>query len=82
IVLQKSADSFDRIHEKQDSPSKPEAELPVQVVAEVELVVVELSAAARPASSPYDAFRLVPAVLDTGDASLVVAATTGPTYLL
>ncbi|MCI76640.1 hypothetical protein A2U01_0097910, partial [Trifolium medium] len=53
IVLQKSADSFDRIHEKQDFPLEPEAELPIQVVTGVELVVVELSAAARPASSPY-----------------------------
>ncbi|MCI94062.1 hypothetical protein A2U01_0115360, partial [Trifolium medium] len=68
-----SVDSFDRIHEKQGSPSEPEAELPVQVEAEVELVVVQLSAIARPASSLYDAFRPAPAVLDIGDASLVVA---------
>ncbi|MCI52742.1 hypothetical protein A2U01_0073988, partial [Trifolium medium] len=65
-----------------DSLSEPVAELPDQVVAGVERVVVQLSAAARPASSPYDTFWLTPAVLDIGDASLVVAATTGPTYLL
>ncbi|MCI64856.1 hypothetical protein A2U01_0086114, partial [Trifolium medium] len=64
-----SAGSFDRTHEKQDSPLEPEAELPVQVVAGVELVVVELSTAARRASSPYDAFRFAPAVLDIGDVS-------------
>ncbi|MCI37462.1 hypothetical protein A2U01_0058686, partial [Trifolium medium] len=57
------------------------AELPDQVVAGVELVVVELSAAARPAPSPYDAFRPASAVLDIGDASLVVATTSEPTYL-
>ncbi|MCI52925.1 hypothetical protein A2U01_0074171, partial [Trifolium medium] len=56
-ALQKLAGSFDRIHEKQDFPLEPEAELPVQIVAGVELVVVQLSTAARPASSPYDAFR-------------------------
>ncbi|MCI71885.1 hypothetical protein A2U01_0093148 [Trifolium medium] len=43
-----SAGSFERTHEKQDSLSEPEAGLPAQVVAEVELVVVQLSAAARP----------------------------------
>ncbi|MCI29505.1 hypothetical protein A2U01_0050714, partial [Trifolium medium] len=48
-----------------DSPLEPEAELPAQVVAGVELVV-QLSTAARPASSPNDAFRLAPAVLDIG----------------
>ncbi|MCI60154.1 hypothetical protein A2U01_0081409, partial [Trifolium medium] len=42
---------------------------------------VKLSAAARPASSPYDVFRYALAVLDIGDALLVVAATSGPTYL-
>ncbi|MCI80354.1 hypothetical protein A2U01_0101625, partial [Trifolium medium] len=36
--------------------------------------------AARPASSPYDAFQPAPAVLDTGGASLAVVATSGPTY--
>ncbi|MCI95785.1 hypothetical protein A2U01_0117084, partial [Trifolium medium] len=56
-------------------------ELPVQVVAGVELVVIELSAAIRPASFPYGVFRPAPAVLDIGDASLVVATITGPTYL-
>ncbi|MCI75565.1 hypothetical protein A2U01_0096834, partial [Trifolium medium] len=61
----------------------PEAELPARVVAGVELVVVaQLSAAARPASSPYDAFRPAPVVLDIGGASPVVAATTEPTYSL
>ncbi|MCI53519.1 hypothetical protein A2U01_0074766, partial [Trifolium medium] len=53
------------------------AELPVQVVAGV-----GLSAAARPASSPYEAFWSAPAVLDISDASLVVATTSGPTYFL
>ncbi|MCI51804.1 hypothetical protein A2U01_0073048, partial [Trifolium medium] len=54
-----------------------------QVVAEVELVVVaQLSAVARPASSPYDATRPEPAIPDTGNASLVVVATTEPTYFL
>ncbi|MCI72218.1 hypothetical protein A2U01_0093481, partial [Trifolium medium] len=46
-----------------DSPLEPEAELPDQVMDGVELVVVQLSATARPASSPYDAFRPAPAVL-------------------
>ncbi|MCI50527.1 hypothetical protein A2U01_0071771, partial [Trifolium medium] len=41
--------------------------------------VVQLSAAVRPASSPYDASRHAPAVPDTDDASLVVVATSGPT---
>ncbi|MCI97953.1 hypothetical protein A2U01_0119254, partial [Trifolium medium] len=50
------------------------------VVAEVALVVVQLSAAARPASSPFDASRPAPAVPNTGDASLAVVATSGPTY--
>ncbi|MCI98164.1 hypothetical protein A2U01_0119467, partial [Trifolium medium] len=58
------------------------AELPVQVVAEVEPVVVQLFAAARPALSPYDASLPAPAVLGIGDALLVVAATTEPTYFL
>ncbi|MCI61120.1 hypothetical protein A2U01_0082376, partial [Trifolium medium] len=59
---------------------EPEAELPAQVVAGVELVVVvQLSVAARPASSPCDAFRPAPAVLDIGGASPVVVATTEPT---
>ncbi|MCI54253.1 hypothetical protein A2U01_0075502, partial [Trifolium medium] len=62
------------IHEKQGSPLEPEAE--------VELVVVQLSAVTRPASSPYDAFWPAPAILDIGDASLAVVATTGPTYSL
>ncbi|MCI77604.1 hypothetical protein A2U01_0098874, partial [Trifolium medium] len=44
-------------------PLEPEAELPVQAEAEVELVVVQFSAAARHASSPYDAFRPAPVVL-------------------
>ncbi|MCI69840.1 hypothetical protein A2U01_0091103, partial [Trifolium medium] len=45
------------------------------VVVKVEpMVVVQLSAAARPASSPSDASRPAPAVPDTGDASLVVVA--------
>ncbi|MCI35468.1 hypothetical protein A2U01_0056689, partial [Trifolium medium] len=80
-ALQRSADSFDRIREKQGSLLGPEAELPARVVAEVELVVVvQPSAAARHASSPYDAFRPAPVVLDTSDASLVVVATSGPTY--
>ncbi|MCI88693.1 hypothetical protein A2U01_0109980, partial [Trifolium medium] len=70
------------IREKQDSPLEPEAELPVQAVAGVVLVVVELSAPARPASSTYDVSRPAPAVPDIGDASLVVVATYGPTYLL
>ncbi|MCI65223.1 hypothetical protein A2U01_0086481, partial [Trifolium medium] len=56
------------IHEKQDFPLEPEAELPVRVVAGVELLVVELSAPVRPATSPYDVFRPAPAVLDIGDA--------------
>ncbi|MCI25576.1 hypothetical protein A2U01_0046767 [Trifolium medium] len=63
-----------------DSPLEPVAELPDPVVAEVELVVVQLSATARPASSPYDAFRPAPDVLGIDGALLVVAATTGPTY--
>ncbi|MCI53173.1 hypothetical protein A2U01_0074419, partial [Trifolium medium] len=46
----------------------------------VEQVVVQLSAAARPSSSPYDAFRPALAVPDTGDASLAVVATSEPTY--
>ncbi|MCI42985.1 hypothetical protein A2U01_0064222, partial [Trifolium medium] len=67
-VLQRSADSFDdRIHEKQGSLLEPEAELPVQAEAEVELVVVQLSDVARLASSPYDSFRPTPAVPDIGD---------------
>ncbi|MCI85086.1 hypothetical protein A2U01_0106365, partial [Trifolium medium] len=44
--------------------------------------VAQLSAAAGPASSPYDASRPVTVVPDTGDASLVVATTSGPTYYL
>ncbi|MCI76723.1 hypothetical protein A2U01_0097993, partial [Trifolium medium] len=67
---------------KQDSPLEPVAELPDQVVAEVELVLVELSAVARPASSPYDAFWTALVILGIGGASFVVVATTGPTYLL
>ncbi|MCI89628.1 hypothetical protein A2U01_0110917, partial [Trifolium medium] len=41
---------------------------------------VQLSVVARPASSPYDAFRPAHVVLDIGDASLVVVATSGSTY--
>ncbi|MCI95457.1 hypothetical protein A2U01_0116755, partial [Trifolium medium] len=56
-----------RIRGKQGSPLEPVAELPDYVVAGVELVV-QLFAAATPTSFPYDAFRLVPVVLDTDDA--------------
>ncbi|MCI87593.1 hypothetical protein A2U01_0108877, partial [Trifolium medium] len=62
--------------------SEPEAGLPAQVVAEVELVVAQLSVVARPASFPYDAFRPAPTVLDIGSASPAVVATTEPTYFL
>ncbi|MCI85296.1 hypothetical protein A2U01_0106575, partial [Trifolium medium] len=44
-----------------DSLSGPEAGLPAQVVVGVELVVVQLSAIARLASSPGDASRPAPA---------------------
>ncbi|MCI69118.1 hypothetical protein A2U01_0090379, partial [Trifolium medium] len=40
------------------------------------------SAAARPASSPYDVFRPAPVVPDIGDASLAVVATSELTYYL
>ncbi|MCI89494.1 hypothetical protein A2U01_0110783, partial [Trifolium medium] len=70
--------SFYKILEKQGSPLEPVAELPDWAVVDVELVVAQLSAAAGPASSPYDASRPVPVVPDTGDASLAVAATSGP----
>ncbi|MCI70442.1 hypothetical protein A2U01_0091705, partial [Trifolium medium] len=40
------------------------------VVVGVKPVLVQLSADARPVSSPYDASRHAPAVPDTGDASL------------
>ncbi|MCI94487.1 hypothetical protein A2U01_0115785, partial [Trifolium medium] len=50
------ADSFYKIRERQDFLSEPEAGLPAQVVVEAALVeVVQLSAVARPASSPCDA---------------------------
>ncbi|MCI39946.1 hypothetical protein A2U01_0061178, partial [Trifolium medium] len=80
-ALQRLADSFYRIRGKQDSPSEPMAELPDWVVAEAALVVVvQPSAAARPASSPYDSSRPAPAVPDTGGASSAVIATSGPIY--
>ncbi|MCI24553.1 hypothetical protein A2U01_0045737, partial [Trifolium medium] len=67
--LQRSADSFYKIHEKQGSLLEPEAELPARVVAGAALVVViQLSATARPASSPYGSFRPAPVVLDIDDA--------------
>ncbi|MCI97144.1 hypothetical protein A2U01_0118444, partial [Trifolium medium] len=60
-------DSSGKIHGKQDFPLESEAELPVQVVAGVELSVV-----VRHASFLYDASQLAPAVLDIADALLVV----------
>ncbi|MCI51313.1 hypothetical protein A2U01_0072557, partial [Trifolium medium] len=63
-------DSSGIIHGKQGSLLEPEAELPVQVVAGVELFAV-----ARHASFPYDASQLAPVDLDIGDALLVVVAT-------
>ncbi|MCI93840.1 hypothetical protein A2U01_0115138, partial [Trifolium medium] len=51
-------DSSGIIHEKQDSFLGPEVELPVQVVAGVELYAV-----VKHASFPYDASQLALAVL-------------------
>ncbi|MCI65286.1 hypothetical protein A2U01_0086544, partial [Trifolium medium] len=48
----------------------PGAELPVPVVAGV-----ELSAVVKHSSFPYDASQIAPADLNTGDASLAVVAT-------
>ncbi|MCI90291.1 hypothetical protein A2U01_0111583, partial [Trifolium medium] len=69
---------------KQDSLLGPEAELPVPVVAGVELFAV-----VRLASFPYDTSQLAPVVLDIGNAllvvvatSLAVVATSEPTYYL
>ncbi|MCI66810.1 hypothetical protein A2U01_0088068, partial [Trifolium medium] len=59
------------------SPLEPEAELPVQVVAGVELFVV-----AGCASFPYDSFQPAPTIPDIACASLVVAVTFGSTNLL
>ncbi|MCI51225.1 hypothetical protein A2U01_0072469, partial [Trifolium medium] len=70
-------DSSGKIHGKQDFLLELGAELPVQVVAGV-----ELSAVARHASFPYDAFQLAPDVPDIADASLVVVVTSKSTDLL
>jgi hypothetical protein len=59
----------------QDFLSEPEVAHPDLVVAGP-FVVVE------PASFPYDVCQPASAALGIGDASLVVAATVGPTYLL
>ncbi|MCI50250.1 hypothetical protein A2U01_0071494, partial [Trifolium medium] len=70
-------DSSGKIHGKQDFPLEPEAELPVQVVAGV-----ELSAVVTHASFPYDASQLAPAILDIDDALLVVDVASASTDLL